>query len=128
MSAADDRVAARHQPRLLRPARQAIYETDGAFVIVADDGVPLFGTDDWIDAEATVEAAWQENPHRRLRIRGTHPTHKLVSAAGQNLGCALVCAICGAPDNGCYAIHMPCGYNDQGRPFYAVLQEAMADL
>lgn len=78
-------------------------------------------TDDWIEAEDTYrEAVFSRRAeHRRdqVKMAGTHPTHSIVEGH---------CEACGAPDNGCYKIHAPCGYDFGGRAFLTVLEDEKA--
>lgn len=80
-------------------------------------------TDDWVDAEwAAHEALSRPGSDRRLlRVDGVHPTHQYSSRGWQ-----ATCLRCGAPDNGCYASHAPCGYVFDGSLVTALRREREA--
>lgn len=94
------------------------------FQVVTEQGDLVLGTDDWAEAEQVRIDAQQKN-RRLLSIRGVHPSHDWqTNAPGHFYG--RKCSRCGAPDNGCFASHMPCGYDSGGTAFVTTLANEWA--
>lgn len=84
-------------------------------------------TDDWVEAE---RAARVENwPSRMtpLHVEGIHPTHTLGEVTRTYPRSEPYvfrgCTTCEAPDNGCFAIHAPCGFDFAGRAMIDIEEE-----
>ena len=74
----------------------------------------ILRTDDWIEAEEASSVKHWRNRQSPIRIKGIHPTHTIGNVTRTfDIGDPYVfvgCTTCEAPDNGCFAIHAPCGY------------------
>jgi hypothetical protein len=74
----------------------------------------LLETEDGLEAEVFVHdwyaAHPQEPAHLLPHIEGAHASHRVDRRGGK-------CEVCGAPDNGCFAIHLPCGEPRHQGPF-----------
>lgn len=84
-------------------------------VVNKQSGTVTLRTDDWMAAERAALV----RPHSPLlNVKGTHPTHDFVGGR---------CSRCGARDNGSYGSHAPCGFDFEGRPLIAILQDECPD-
>jgi hypothetical protein len=86
----------------------------------------LAETDDWVEAELAYKAGYERQPRDvRVTIEGEHPSHSFQPDTRPGVRSALACSSCGAPKNGCFKSHAPCGYETSG-PIIAILEREAA--
>jgi hypothetical protein len=63
----------------------------------------LYDGDDWFEAEeAHHNAVMSRIETGHIHSQGRHPSHQVENGR---------CVVCHAPDNTCFKIHAPCGYD-----------------
>lgn len=99
---------------------------------VRDGSRVILRTDDWIEAEEAASVKHWRHKLAPLRIAGIHPSHS-VGTVTKHYGYSDTttsyegCATCEAPNNGCFAIHAPCGFDFGNKSMATIIEEWRAE-